>query len=305
MEDRSLRDSLLECVDDLEGITKQIVESLLNRDKQNKEGESLTNLATLYEGKQKEMSNLAKRIPEFQEREKLIRELKGCVEQRDEVIMHVEELIRGSELAVMTSVCRNAKRLQSVRQSERCPIDSEELIKFSHQISRNYSIATPHFWKLGDAQRPFPIEPEFRASRLSAPRSAATAANPTSSTIRPNAVGQISTPPAHLGRMASPLVTNPAVMSHRNWGSPSPRTNYPGSSPRGRPHMTTPGGSSVRGAESSPFGSKKYSTDSPGISSPSMAIQIQSTVARPMQQVRDVENMSSGSSDSSSSDDES
>ena len=101
-------------------------------------------------------------VPEYQEREKLIGQLTSCVGQRDKIIHHVESIIRSAETAVMKSgyrvswfiICeffkiKSNKRLQSARHSEIRLVDSEEVIKFAHQISRGYSITTPHYWKQG------------------------------------------------------------------------------------------------------------------------------------------------------------
>ncbi|KAK6048971.1 hypothetical protein COOONC_13524 [Cooperia oncophora] len=87
---RSLRDCLLENVDDLEFITKQILESLLNRDKHRRGNESLNSLVTLFEGRISEVKSLLERVGEFRAREDLIRQLETCVRERNEVIDKLE-----------------------------------------------------------------------------------------------------------------------------------------------------------------------------------------------------------------------
>ncbi|VDM52866.1 unnamed protein product [Angiostrongylus costaricensis] len=156
---RSLRDCLLENVDDLDFIIKQILESLLNRDKHRRGNESLNSLVTLFEGRINEVKNLLGRVAEFRARENLIRQLEICVQERNEIIDNATTLVLQAN-----------NKIHSVRESEAHPVNSEVVIRLAHQISKNYSVSAPLYWQQGDPSRPFPTEPEFRASALAAPR---------------------------------------------------------------------------------------------------------------------------------------
>ncbi|CAI4231732.1 unnamed protein product [Auanema sp. JU1783] len=297
---RSLRECLLEAVDDLESITKQIIESLLNRDKHHKGNESMSHLVQLFESKQQYMKKLLEKASQVQERENLIRSLEECVENRNEIIENLEANLKVAEVALTAAVFQANKKLHSVRTAEAHPIDSEEVIRFAHQISKSYSVAAPLFWQQGDPSRPFPTEPEFRNSQLAAPRTVQQA-HPISM-LRQQSASQIRTPPIALGRgSGSSPMTN---LNQQKWsGNGSPRFGYQQttSSPRGR-GTPTMGWNNRPGHETSPYpwGQKQ---NSPHLTSPSVTVS--GMAPRKALAVNTVQQMSSGSSSSSSSDDES
>ncbi|EPB75991.1 hypothetical protein ANCCEY_04912 [Ancylostoma ceylanicum] len=226
---RSLRDCLLENVDDLDFITKQILESLLNRDKHRRGNESLNSLVTLFEGRINEVKSLLERVPEFRAREDLIRQLENCVQERNEVIDKLETNLKVAEMALTSAVYQANNKIHSVRESEAHPVNSEVVIRLAHQISKNYSVSAPLYWQQGDPSRPFPTEPEFRASALAAPRTNPPVVPPAFSLLR-----QQHAATGGMGRVSSPMTGMPQMpVQGKVW---SPRTGYQQASPspRGR-----------------------------------------------------------------------
>ena len=76
-----------------------------------KNGESVTNIIKLFDSKQEIIKTLLKKVPEYQERENLIRTLKGHVEKRDAVIQQVENNLKACEVA-LTRSCFHVSELQ-------------------------------------------------------------------------------------------------------------------------------------------------------------------------------------------------
>lgn len=68
-----------------------------------KNGETVTNIIKLFDSKQDSIKTLLKRVPEFQEREQLIRTLEAHVEKRDEVIQQLETNLKSCEVALTRS----------------------------------------------------------------------------------------------------------------------------------------------------------------------------------------------------------
>ncbi|CAL2033533.1 hypothetical protein CAEBREN_08307 [Caenorhabditis brenneri] len=171
-DERSLRDLLLESADDLEHVVKIIVDTLINRERSVmlKNGESVSNMVKLFDAKQQDIKDLLNRVPEYQEREQLIRTLKGHVEKRDEVIQQVENNLKACEVALTRSCFHANQKVKQVKEAHLRPVNSEVLIKLAHQISAHNSISAPFTWQMGDPSRPFPQETEFRAGHLLNPK---------------------------------------------------------------------------------------------------------------------------------------
>ncbi|CAB3404369.1 unnamed protein product [Caenorhabditis bovis] len=301
--DRSLRDLLLESADDLECVVKQIIDSLLNRDKNPilRGGETVTNLVKMFDAKQDDVRKLLGRVPEFQERQKLICELRECVRQRDEIIQDLEFKLKSFEVALNAAAFTASKKLKAVREADLRPVNSETVIKLAHQISRSYSIAAPFTWQLGDPSRPFPQEHEFRNSALINSKPMSSGPHPIGVVRNPNQIHR--TPP--IGRSSSsPMFSQ---VPQNMWSPRYPQTSQEGMMSRGvTPNQTNrPWAGGPTTPSQSPF-HKRPPTQSPLVS-PRLNLKItglpQNRVAPPP--VRNVEQMSSDSSSSSSSEDES
>lgn len=320
-DERSLRDLLLESADDLEHVLKMIVDTLVSRERSVmlKNGESVNNIVHLFDTKEKKIRELLGKVPEFQERENLIRVLKAHVEKRDEVIQQVETNLKACEVALTRSSYHANLKVKQMNEAALRPVNSETLIKLSHQISKHNSVSAPLTWQIGDPSRPFPQEHEFRAGHLLNPKV------------------QSSGPQLLLGKnnAQKPLITSPPASSSnggtsqvRTVGTPlvnsatndeySPRTGYGtedtppiqeqvqiGATPNEK-QWQNPSLSGAPTSSQSPFPGAPQSPSS----SPNLKLKIVGIPNRPggmdqVQEVRDVEQMSSDSSSSSdSSDDE-
>lgn len=58
------------------------------------------------------------------------------------------------------------QKLSSINRANKRPVQSEELIKFSHRISASHAISAPLTWQQGDLRRPYPTDIEMRLGFL-------------------------------------------------------------------------------------------------------------------------------------------
>ncbi|KHN85141.1 Mediator of RNA polymerase II transcription subunit 4 [Toxocara canis] len=264
---RSLRECLLESVDDLDAVVKQMVAFLLERDRT---CESMESLSEAFRRKQEQLKQLLSKVHDHRAREQTIRNLEKAVEERDAVIENIQNKLQVAETALTGAVYQAGIKIKAIRQAETKKVNSEQVIRFANQISKSYSVAAPLFWRLGDASRPFPTEMELRVSSLAAPRVTAPTATPALSLLRQptaSATGML----RGTGRGASPMASSfsAAAMQQqqRSW---SPRGGFIGqsSSPRGRGSR---GGliSPRMNAGASALLQRRQSGTSPRISSPS------------------------------------
>lgn len=50
--------------------------------------------------------------------------------------------------------------------AQKTPFNTEELFKFSHQISASHGAVAPEGWIQGDPRRPYPLDGEMRSGYL-------------------------------------------------------------------------------------------------------------------------------------------
>uniref|UniRef100_A0A915B607 Mediator of RNA polymerase II transcription subunit 4 n=2 Tax=Ascarididae TaxID=6250 RepID=A0A915B607_PARUN len=293
---RSLRECLLESVDDLDAVVKQMVAFLLERDRS---CESMISLSEAFRRKQAQLKQLLLKVQEHRKREQKIRDLEKAVEARNVVIENIQNKLQVAETALTGAVYQAGIKIKSVRQAEAKKVNSEQVIRFANQISKTYSVAAPLFWRIGDPSRPFPTEMELRVSSLAAPRVTAPTTTPALSLLRQptaSAAGIL----RGTGRGSS-LMTPPFSAMQQQQRSWSPRGNFVGqsSSPRGRGSR---GGliSPRMSAGASSLLQRRQSGTSPRVSSPSSAYSMGGKGMPPP--VKNIEQMSSDSSSSSSSD---
>uniref|UniRef100_A0A914DDA6 Mediator of RNA polymerase II transcription subunit 4 n=1 Tax=Acrobeloides nanus TaxID=290746 RepID=A0A914DDA6_9BILA len=243
----------------------------------------------LFLEKKKDTVALLRKVHAHKQREEYIRTLEKCVEDRNTVIESIMNELKLTEAALSEAVFQAGKKLKSVHQSEKHRVNSEEIIRFAHQISKSNSVAAPLSWQQGDPSRPFPTEIDFRMSALSNSRVQAPAATtPALSLLRQQSTsGSLnrSTSAAMLRGGVSPLPTGPysnplQPPSARAW-SPSPRAVFTTTSP-------------------SPRG-RQPSSSSGRISSPRQSTQPNILIRRPSQSPRMVQSPLTGPSPISSS----
>lgn len=59
-----------------------------------------------------------------------------------------------------------AKKTRAKAEQESKYVEPEDIVRYSHLISKNFSVCSPHWWQQGDPMRPFPTDMQFRCSLL-------------------------------------------------------------------------------------------------------------------------------------------
>ncbi|KAI3411899.1 hypothetical protein GPALN_001959 [Globodera pallida] len=232
----SLKEQLSDVVNELESVTKQILQNLfadIKKDAQEKSpDEQLKALIESFNDKQSGLVILLKNVPTHQQRQRHIRSLQEGVQRRDGIIGRLADQIKSIEGSVIEATYQAEKKLKSVKQSEMNRVFSEDVIRFAHQISKNHSVASSVYWQQGDPSRPYPTEANFALSNLLLSRT------------QPNVPLTFASQTASGGMLKS--VFNVPGMPQKAF-SPSPRLAMFGAnmgastssaSPRGRPSGT-------------------------------------------------------------------
>ncbi|CAJ0952340.1 unnamed protein product, partial [Mesorhabditis belari] len=291
----TLRESLLDASDDLDVITKQMLEYLLDHEKKTHNEESISHLAQLFETKQAEIKKLLDKVSAYQKRAALIEELEKCVENRDMIIQKVEADLKCADSLLMHMIFQANERLKTMKAAEEQPVNTEQVIQMAHQISKGFSVASPLNWQQGDASRPFPTEVELKIGHLSAPRT--TGLPPVGPTLgmRPQ------TTPTGRGAGQRTVPVSPLASGYTTQRSWSPRTAGFGESPRTIRNGMGSAMPTPRPVGTSPFDSRRTSTSSDIRVSFTSPPQPTRNMLAP---VSNIGQISSDSSSSSSSDDE-
>jgi len=161
----SLKECMAEKMEDIESILKQIVETIIIG-KERSGGEPLSVLAGLYTEHESQLKSLLGGVAEHQSRQIQIDHLRQTVTERDSTIEQIEQCLRDTETSLTNAVFQANHKLKSIAQSESQKVNSEQLVRFAHRISRTNAVAAPHTWQQGDDQRPYPTQDELRKGAL-------------------------------------------------------------------------------------------------------------------------------------------
>ncbi|KAI6174630.1 Mediator of RNA polymerase II transcription subunit 4 [Aphelenchoides bicaudatus] len=169
LDGKSLREKLLDVVEQQEESIKKIMQCLFvpnhssDRDQRSKE---FTENVDLFIGSIKRLEFGLAFVRPHTEREDHVRKLQDQVDERDAVICKLAREMKAIETALVEATFQAEKKLEVFQQAQENKVNSEEVIRFAHMISRNYSVAAPFTWTQGDPSRPFPTEADFAVSNL-------------------------------------------------------------------------------------------------------------------------------------------
>ncbi|KAG8000446.1 Mediator of RNA polymerase II transcription subunit 4 [Nibea albiflora] len=88
------------------------------------------------------------------------------VEKRDSDIQQLQKQLKEAEHILATAVYQAKEKLKSIDKARKGSISSEEIIKYAHRISASNAVCAPLNWVPGDPRRPYPTDLEMRSGML-------------------------------------------------------------------------------------------------------------------------------------------
>ncbi|CAH0553395.1 unnamed protein product [Brassicogethes aeneus] len=162
----STKEKLLYIIDDMELISKEIIENAIAPKTNKLSGPEYAQLTDLLVAKDNELKETLKLASEQAMINKKMDMLKSEVERQDQDINQLQKQLKEAEQILSTAIYQANQKLQSIARANKRPVSSEELIKFAHRISASNAICAPLTWQQGDPRRPYPTDIEMRLGFL-------------------------------------------------------------------------------------------------------------------------------------------
>ncbi|KAG5670905.1 hypothetical protein PVAND_001134 [Polypedilum vanderplanki] len=160
----STRDRLLSVIDDIEIISKEIIENLMApKHQKTHDYLQLVDLLVLKDNELKQLLKLAAEQEKIYEK---INALKEQVGKYDNEINQLQKHLKEAEQILSTAIFQAKQKLASIAKANENPVQSEELIKYAYRISASHAISAPNTWQQGDLRRPYPTDFETRQGFL-------------------------------------------------------------------------------------------------------------------------------------------
>ncbi len=152
----STRESLLSLVDDLELISREMLENLIApkaRRMSAREHQELTDLLVAKDAELRSTLETARQQGRVQVE---IEALRAEVARKDEAVRGLQMRLKEAEGILAASIYQAKQKLRAVDRAKDSPVSSEELIKYAHRISASNAVCAPLNWQQGDPRRPYP-----------------------------------------------------------------------------------------------------------------------------------------------------
>jgi len=169
----STREKLLGLVDDIELITKEILENAIAPKAKRLSSQEHEELTTLLIQKDATLKETMKLASEQGDLDNTMKQLQDEVQKQDNDIKQLQKQLKEAETVLSTAIYQARQKLDSIQKAKENPVSSEELIKYAHRISASNAVSAPHNWQQGDPRRPYPTDVEMRIGLLGRPESAA------------------------------------------------------------------------------------------------------------------------------------
>uniref|UniRef100_G3VS79 Mediator of RNA polymerase II transcription subunit 4 n=1 Tax=Sarcophilus harrisii TaxID=9305 RepID=G3VS79_SARHA len=163
----STREKLLSVLEDLEVLSRELIENLaISRSQkllQPGEENQIIELLIHRDGEFQELMKLALEQGKVHHEMQL---LEKEVEKRDSDIQQLQKQLKEAEQILATAVYQAKEKLKSIDKARKGAISSEEIIKYAHRISASNAVCAPLTWVPGDPRRPYPTDLEMRSGLL-------------------------------------------------------------------------------------------------------------------------------------------
>lgn len=162
----STRDRLLTLIDDIEIISKELLENTIAPKHHKISPADHQQLVQLLVAKDNDLKDVLKLAAEQSRIEQKMDELKVLVDEQDQEIQQLQKQLKEAELILSTAIFQARQKLASIAKANKRPVSSEELIKYAHKISESNAVCAPLTWQQGDLRRPYPTDIEMRLGFL-------------------------------------------------------------------------------------------------------------------------------------------
>ncbi|XP_058807708.1 mediator of RNA polymerase II transcription subunit 4 [Phymastichus coffea] len=163
---RSTCDVLLSIIDDIELISKELIENIIAQKHLKLSTTEHTQLIELLVSKNNELKAVLVKADEQAKINLKMESLKVEVDRQDQEIQNLQRQLKEAEQILATAIYQAKQKLKSIDRANKRPVHSEELIKFAHRISASNAICAPLTWQQGDQRRPYPTDIEMRRGFL-------------------------------------------------------------------------------------------------------------------------------------------
>ncbi|KAK4881090.1 hypothetical protein RN001_004409 [Aquatica leii] len=162
----STREKLLNLIDDIELISKEMIENAIAPKHLKLSCSDYSQRTQLLVAKDAELKDTLKLASEQAKIDEKMDILKAEVERQDNDINQLQKQLKEAEQILSTAIYQANQKLQSIHRANKRPVSSEELIKFAHRISASNAVCAPLTWQQGDPRRPYPTDIEMRLGFL-------------------------------------------------------------------------------------------------------------------------------------------
>ncbi|KAE9553603.1 hypothetical protein FO519_003198 [Halicephalobus sp. NKZ332] len=160
-----LKEDLVELALDIDALVAQTTATFLDCAKTRQADGNLVHVTNLFYNKADLFRKLVRRVNVREETEQYVQNLEKRASNLNQIV--VEKAADTQEaFNVLAASSFLAKKTLSKAEQESKYVEPEEIVRFSHLISKNFSVCSPHFWQQGDPMRPFPTDMQFRGSLL-------------------------------------------------------------------------------------------------------------------------------------------
>ncbi|CAD5214519.1 unnamed protein product [Bursaphelenchus xylophilus] len=167
MDGTSLKEKLLETINELETGIKKCLKSIFHPDvSQDDRAKLFKDGHETYICSKIRLDRQLEFVAPHQEREADKRLLKAHIEDRDETISIFARKLERIESVLLEAGLQANRRLSIAETARANPVDINSVIRASFFMSRGYSVSAPFNWNQGDPSRPFPTEADFATSQL-------------------------------------------------------------------------------------------------------------------------------------------
>ncbi|OXA60890.1 Mediator of RNA polymerase II transcription subunit 4 [Folsomia candida] len=162
----STKETLLQLVDDIETISKEMLESIIAPKPEKLSHAEQTQLIQLIMAKNEDLRDSLKIAEDQAEIDRKMSDLAVEVSRHDQDIQMLQKHLKEAETLLSTALYQARLKLDQITKAQTHSVNSEDLIRFAHRISSTNAVAAPTNWLPGDPRRPYPTDLEMRMGLL-------------------------------------------------------------------------------------------------------------------------------------------